>query len=85
MAIICFFLFAAGLTGGISWGCMGISLPFEVAGPMDFAGKVMDLEAGDSPGDWTASAKVRRTVRGSAEEMAAEEETYKFLEGFWKV
>lgn len=30
---------------------------------IDFSGEVMDLEPGDSPGDWMASAKVRRTVR----------------------
>lgn len=32
-------------------------------GPSDFSGEVMDLEVGDSPGDWIASAKVRRTLR----------------------
>ena len=30
---------------------------------IDFSGEVMDLEPGDSPGDWMASAKVRRTGR----------------------
>ena len=53
---------------------------------IDFSGEVMDLEPGDSPGDWMASAKVRRTVqtvrffgdgwRGG---------NISFFGGFWKV